>query len=127
QRFAFSPTLSRCPSATAGVTPMPRRDDDDDEDYEPRRRRRERDDEDEDDEDYDPRPPRRSERNNDAGLILGIVGLVFGTMTLLFSFIPCLGVLAFWPGIVAALISALGLFVSVRSRAIPATALVFSL
>jgi hypothetical protein len=103
--------------------PPPRRrdrDDDDDDRDRPRRRRR-----DDDDDDYDPRPA-AAVASNAAGLTLSIVGLVFGTLALLFSFIPCIGALALWPGIVALVLSGIGLFVSVRAKALPITAVAVS-
>jgi len=98
------------------------RDDDagDREDDAPRSRRRQ-DDEDE----FEPRH-RTPVKSNDSGLVLGIIGLVFGTFSLLFSAIPCIGMLAFWPGVISAVISALGLLVSVRSRVVPIIALAVS-
>ena len=99
------------------------RDDDagDREDDAPRSRRRQ-DDEDE----FEPRH-RTPVKSNDSGLVLGIIGLVFGTLALMFSFIPCLGMFALYPGILAAILSAIGLFLSVRSKALPAVALAVSI
>jgi hypothetical protein len=80
-----------------------------------------------DEDDYDPGPGAGpAVPSNAAGLTLSIIGLVFGTCALLFSFIPCLGYLALYPGIVATILSAIGLFVSTRSKALPITALVVS-
>lgn len=109
---------------------MPSRDDDDDRDDDrddrdddrSRRRRRRRD----DDDDYDPRPAAPADKGNAGGLALSIVGLVLGTCALLFSFIPCLGYLAIYPGAVAIIISLVGLFISTRSKGLPLTALVVS-
>jgi hypothetical protein len=98
---------------------MPSRDDDRDDDR-PRRRR-------EDDDDYDPRPRAEAPaKSNAGGLAMSIVALVLGTCALLFSFIPCLGYLAIYPGAVAIILSVIGLFMSVRSKALPITAVVVS-
>jgi hypothetical protein len=67
------------------------------------------------------------QKSNAAGLVLGICGVVLGVAALLFAFIPCLGALAFWPGVVAVILSLLGLFLSVRAKALPIIALVVSL
>jgi hypothetical protein len=66
-------------------------------------------------------------KSNAAGLTLGIIGLVLGVAALLFSFIPCLGAIAFWPGVAACVLSLLGIFLSVRAKALPIIALVISL
>jgi hypothetical protein len=88
---------------------------------------RDRDDAD-DDYDYDQRRAKRAEvKSNATGLALGISGLVLGVLALLFSFIPCVGVLAFWPGIVASALSVLGLVLSIRSKGLPIAALLVSL
>lgn len=65
--------------------------------------------------------------SNALGMALGISGLVIGILALLFSFIPCIGVLAFWPGVAAAGLSAAGIFLSVRSKGLPIAALIISL
>lgn len=57
---------------------------------------------------------------------LGISGLVLGVITLLISFIPCLGAYAFIPGVVAICISTTGL-VMARRQHIPKTILVAAL
>jgi hypothetical protein len=101
------------------------RDDDEGDRDRPRRRRREY-----DDEDYDPRPAPPSADavvGNEIGLALGITGLVCGGAALSFSFIPCLGMWALWPGIISALISVIGIVVSTRMRAVPVAALLVSL
>jgi hypothetical protein len=99
---------------------------DDDEDDRPRRRRRRRDD---DDYDYDPRPAAAATMGagNEVGLALGIVGLVLGTVSLLFAFIPCLGMYALWPAIAATLISVGGLFCGPGARVLSIIAVVISL
>ena len=103
---------------------MASRDDDRDDrdDDRPRRPRRD------DDEDYDPRPAAAAPagKGNAAGLTLSIIGLVFGTGALLFSFIPCIGAWALWPGIVALVLSGIGLFVSTAAKALPITAVAVS-
>jgi hypothetical protein len=113
---------------------MPDRYDDDRDDDRPRGRGRDRDDrprrrDDDSDDDFDPRPRRAAEvpaKGGAAGLALSIIALVLGTLALLFSFIPCLGYLAIYPGVVAIILSGLGLFLSVRGKGLPATALAVS-
>lgn len=73
------------------------------------------------DDDYDAPAPKEAPKSNAAGLALSIIGLVLGVCALLFSFIPCLGTLAFWPGVI---ISVIGLVVSTSSKALPITAVV---
>ena len=117
----------------------PRRRDDDEDDRGSRGRRRERDDY--DDEDDRPRRRRRRESDdpratpasgdgvvgNEFGLALGITGIVCGASALTFSFIPCFGMWALWPGIIAAVISLIGFIVSTKMRAVPIAGLVVSL
>lgn len=102
------------------------RDDDDFEDDDRPRRRRNRDYD--DDDDYEPRPAAAlgDGRSNAAGLTLSIIGLVLGTLSLLLSFIPCVGALALWPGIVSIVLSGIGLVTSVRAKALPITAVAVS-
>lgn len=45
----------------------------------------------------------------DAGQTLGIIGLIFGIISLLVAFIPCVGMLAFAPAGLALLLSIIGL------------------
>lgn len=47
---------------------------------------------------------------------LGIAGFVLGILTLLISFIPCLGVLALVIGIAAIVISIIGLLISIKHQ-----------
>src|SRR6056297_3318303 len=47
-------------------------------------------------------------KTSNAGQGLGIAGLVLGIIALIISFIPCLGVWAILPGIVAIVLSAIG-------------------
>jgi len=47
-------------------------------------------------------------KTSTAGQGLGIAGLVLGIITLIISFIPCIGVWAILPGIVAIVLSAIG-------------------
>ena len=47
-------------------------------------------------------------RNSNAGQGLGIAGLVLGIIALIISFVPCLGMYALLPGIVAVILSAVG-------------------
>jgi hypothetical protein len=66
-------------------------------------------------------------KSNATGMALGISGLVIGILALLFSFIPCLGALAFWPGVVAVVLSALSVVTSVRAKGLAIAALVVSI
>ena len=105
-----------------------RRDRDDDDDYDDRPRRRRR--REYDDDDYDPRPaPPGSDEivGNELGMALGITGMVCGGVALTFSFIPCFGMWALWPGVIAAVISLIGLLVSTRMKALSIAGLVISL
>ncbi len=47
--------------------------------------------------------------NSNAHQTLGILGLVFGIIALVISFIPCLGIYALFPGIIAVILSIIGL------------------
>ena len=53
-----------------------------------------------------------------AGLVkgLGIGGLVLGIFALIISFVPCLGAYAMFPGIIAVIISAVGLFLASKEK-----------
>ena len=55
----------------------------------------------------------------DSGTVtaMSVIGLVFGLIGMLGSFIPCLGSLAFYIGIPAAIISAIGLFIAYSQNA----------
>jgi hypothetical protein len=55
--------------------------------------------------------PREDNNLKESGTVtaLSVIGLVFGLIAMLGSFVPCLGALAFFIGIPAALVSALGL------------------
>ncbi len=57
-----------------------------------------------------------SVNNSGVGRGLGIAGFVVGIIALLLSFIPCTGVLAFFPGIIALGLSATGLGLTVNSK-----------
>ena len=46
---------------------------------------------------------------SNAGQTLGIIGLVLGILTLFIGFIPCIGFIAFIPGVIAIILSAIGL------------------
>ena len=116
---------------------MPDRYDDDRDDDRPRGRGRDRDDrprrrddrDDDSDDDFDPRPRRAAqvpEKSNAGGLAVSIIALILGTGALLFSFINCIGYYAIYPGALAIVLSALGLILSVRSKGLPAVALVVS-
>lgn len=48
------------------------------------------------------------ERTN-AGQTLGIIGLILGILTFMLGFIPCVGLIAIVPGIIAIVISGIGL------------------
>lgn len=50
-----------------------------------------------------------------AAMGLGIAALVIGIVALLFSFIPCFGMYAIWPGGLAVLLGGTGLWMSVNS------------
>lgn len=47
---------------------------------------------------------------------LGIACLVLGIITVLFSFIPCLGVYAIYPGIIAILLSVITIFHAIKYK-----------
>lgn len=49
-----------------------------------------------------------SEEKSNAGQGLGIAGFVLGILALVISFIPCLGMYALFPGIIAIILSAIG-------------------
>jgi hypothetical protein len=57
-------------------------------------------------------------QSNATGLTLSICGLVLGILALLFSFIPCIGALALWPGLLATALSAIGMMTLVGSKGI---------
>jgi membrane protein DedA with SNARE-associated domain len=80
---------------------------------------------DDDDDDFDPKPTAPA-KSNATGLTLSIIGLVLGVLALLFSFIPCLGYYALWPGVVAVILSAIGLATSTAAKQVPIIALVVS-
>lgn len=48
------------------------------------------------------------ERTN-AGQTLGIIGLILGILTFMLGFIPCVGVIAIFPGVIAIVLSGIGL------------------
>lgn len=50
-----------------------------------------------------------STSNPNAGKGLGIAGLVLGIVAVVFSFVPCLGAYAFFPGIIAIVLSAISM------------------
>ena len=52
----------------------------------------------------------------DASKGLGIAGLVVGILTLLVSFIPCFGMYAMYIGIVAILLSGIGLYIASKNN-----------
>lgn len=60
-----------------------------------------------------------AEELKDSGTVtaLSVIGLVFGLIGMLGSFIPCLGSLAFFVGIPAALVSGAGLAVAYSQHA----------
>lgn len=51
-----------------------------------------------------------------AAMGLGIAGLVIGIVSLLISFIPCLGALAIYPGAVAVILAGVGLGLSMKAN-----------
>ena len=79
-----------------------RRDRDDDRDDD-RRRSRDRDD------DYDDSEPRRKSSGGDGAAGFGIAGMVLGIVSLVVSFIPCFGMYGFFPGLVALILSGIGM------------------
>ncbi|MBL4560092.1 MAG: hypothetical protein JKX79_03815 [Labilibaculum sp.] len=69
------------------------------------------------------------ERTN-AGQTLGIIGLILGIITFMLGFIPCIGIIAIIPGILAIILSSVGLSQAKRdngARGINITALVVSI
>ena len=56
-------------------------------------------------------------KTSNAGQGLGIAGLVLGIITLIISFIPCIGVWAILPGIVAIVLSAIGFSQATKANA----------
>lgn len=59
-----------------------------------------------------PEPPKGS----GPALGLGIAGMVIGILALLWSFIPCLGAWALWPGLLALVLSGVGLLLSLQAQ-----------
>jgi len=59
------------------------------------------------------------EQLKDSGTVttLSVIGLVFGLIGMLGSFIPCIGSFAFFVGIPAAIISGIGLFIAYQQNA----------
>jgi hypothetical protein len=57
------------------------------------------------------------EEKSTAGQGLGIAGLVVGIIALIFAFIPCFGFVAIIPGIIAIVLSAVGLSQATRENA----------
>lgn len=53
-----------------------------------------------------------------AALGLGIAGLVIGILALLFSFIPCFGMYAIYPGVLAVALAGVGLGLSLKANRI---------
>ncbi|HBF87548.1 MAG TPA: hypothetical protein DDX39_02810 [Bacteroidales bacterium] len=60
-----------------------------------------------------------SEQNEQskAGMGLGIAGFVLGIISLIISFIPCLGMYAVYPGIIAVILSAIALSQATKANA----------
>jgi hypothetical protein len=54
-------------------------------------------------------PPNYYSNDNYPGRGLGIAGLVLGIITMMMAFIPCIGALAFLPGIAGIVLSAIAL------------------
>jgi hypothetical protein len=80
------------------------------------------------DDDYDaPAPKAPQGGGGTAGLVLGIIGCVLGGLSLLLSFVPCVGALALWPGILSVILSGVGLAVAGKSKTLPIVALCISL
>lgn len=61
--------------------------------------------------------PRGELKESGTVTALSVIGLVFGLIGMLGSFMPCLGALAFFIGIPAALVSALGLGIAYSQNA----------
>jgi hypothetical protein len=78
------------------------------------------------DDDYDAPAPKQSGGGGTAGLVLGIIGCVIGGLSLLLSFVPCVGALALWPGILGVILSGVGLAVAGKSKTLPIVALCIS-
>lgn len=79
------------------------------------------------DDDYDAPAPKQAEGGGGtAGLVLGIIGCVLGGLSLLLSFVPCVGALALWPGILSVILSGVGLVVAGKSKTLPIVALCIS-
>ena len=49
------------------------------------------------------------ENNNEKMNVKGLVGMILGILALVLSFVPCLGVYAFLPGLIGIIFSILGL------------------
>jgi uncharacterized membrane protein HdeD (DUF308 family) len=54
--------------------------------------------------------------NPNAGKTLGIIGLVLGILTAVISFIPCLGALAIYPGVVAIIVSIISMYQANKAK-----------
>jgi len=54
--------------------------------------------------------------NPNAGKTLGIIGLVLGILTAVISFIPCLGALAIYPGVVAIILSIISMYQANKAK-----------
>lgn len=66
-------------------------------------------------------------RSNGLGLGMSISGLVVGILSLLLSFVPCVGALALWPGILASGLSLVGVLTLTAGKGLGIAALVISL
>lgn len=78
------------------------------------------------DDDYDAPAPKKADGGGTAGLVLGIIGCVLGGLSLLLSFVPCVGALALWPGILSVILSGVGLVTAGKSKTLPIVALCIS-
>lgn len=58
-----------------------------------------------------------SSQTSTAGKVLGISGFVLGICAFAFSFIPCLGMYAMYPGVVAVLLSGTALALAIKGNA----------
>lgn len=65
--------------------------------------------------------------SNGLGLGMSIAGLVVGLASLILSFVPCVGALALWPGILAAALSFIGVLALKNGKGLGIAALLLSL
>ena len=56
--------------------------------------------------------------------IMGIISLVLGGLSIILSFVPCVGILAFYSGIVAAILSVIALVMANSAKASKSMAII---